>query len=396
MPSFLKVMFVSFFLDHFHELYKVTLLLNKTHYVIPKGERLPYFSFAEIAKRGVEGAYSDNPIIRHASIANKWKTMHLIMHGGMNATTIHFNLTFQNTNDEEFKMQITVEVDTREEPKLNATTQRSYQTLVSPVTLLPDAEVLFEDIPEEKRFPKVKRRDVNITGRFQEVRIPLVNISLLPKEAQLQLRNLDLQLEHGDITVKGYNLSKSALLKSFLMNLEEAEIKINQAGGNASLEAPLARQIYKSTLPRSVGASERLQRSAFPAVTVKVNDHHQRQNPSPDSETRASFRSETQAQKVGGRSVSKEKLSSRIVPLKNHVPKEKITGKEEEKNRVEDGSKNHVDVNEVLPGRKLQHYIDIYRGFLPWEKKKYFQDLLDVSSIQPCYFSSSGKIHNLM
>ena len=53
MASFLKVMFVFFPLDHFHELYKVTLLPNQTHYVIPKGECLPYFSFAEIAKRGI-------------------------------------------------------------------------------------------------------------------------------------------------------------------------------------------------------------------------------------------------------------------------------------------------------------------------------------------------------
>uniref|UniRef100_A0A8C0BRV9 N-acetylglucosamine-1-phosphotransferase subunits alpha/beta n=1 Tax=Buteo japonicus TaxID=224669 RepID=A0A8C0BRV9_9AVES len=54
--------------DHFEEMYKVTLQLNQTYYVIPKGECLPYFSFSEIAKKGIEGSYSDNPIIRHASI----------------------------------------------------------------------------------------------------------------------------------------------------------------------------------------------------------------------------------------------------------------------------------------------------------------------------------------
>lgn len=384
--------------DHFHELYKVTLLPNQTHYVIPKGERLPYFSFAEIAKKGVEGAYSDNPIIRHASIANKWKTIHLIMHGGMNATTIHFNLTLQNANDEEFKIQITVEVDTREETKLNSTTQKSYQTLVSPITRLPDAEILFEDIPEEKRFPKFKRRDINSTGRFQEkVKIPLVNISLLPKETQLSLHNLDLQLERGDITVKGYNLSKSALLKSFLTNLQDAEVKINQAvktgERNESSEAPLEKQVDKSMLPKSLGASDRLQRSTFPAVTMKLNEHNQHQNLPPDLETKASFRSETQTHKVGSRSVSKEKLSSLIVPLENHVPKEKKTiGKEQEKNRMEDNLENHIGLNEVLPGRKLQHYTDSYLGFLPWEKKKYFQDLLDEEEslkIQLAYFTDS-------
>ncbi|KAG8514076.1 N-acetylglucosamine-1-phosphotransferase subunits alpha/beta, partial [Galemys pyrenaicus] len=367
--------------DHFHELYKVTLLPNQTHYVIPKGEYLPYFSFAEIAKRGVEGAYSDNPVIRHASIANKWKTVHLIMHRGMNATTIHFNLTLQKENNEEFKIQIAVEVDTREEPKLNSTAQKSSPSLGSPTTLLPEAEVLFEDIPEEKRFPKVRRHNVNTTGSFQEeVKVPPVNISLLPKEVQLRLNNLDLQLEAGDITVKGYNVSKSALLRSFLMKLPEGEVKIYQAivtsnRRNDSLEAPLGKEAHKSSL----GTSEKSQRMTSPAA----DDYHQSQNPHLDAQT----------QKLRGGSVLRQKLSSRVDSLENHVTnKKKGTGEEQKKSRMEENVRSHIGVNEVLPGRKLQHYVDGYLGFLPWEKKKYFQDLLDEEEslkTQLAYFTDS-------
>ncbi|XP_029061526.1 N-acetylglucosamine-1-phosphotransferase subunits alpha/beta isoform X4 [Monodon monoceros] len=384
--------------DHFHELYKVTLLPNQTHYVIPKGECLPYFSFAEIAKRGIEGAYSDNPIIRHASIANKWKTIHLLMHSGMNVTTIHFNLTFQSTNDEEFRIQIAVEVDTREEPKRNSTTQKSYQSLVSPSALLPEVEILFEDIPEEKRFPKVKRHDVNTTGSFQmEVQIPLVNISLLPKETLLSLNNLDLQLEHGDITMKGYNLSKSALLRSFLMNPQDAKLTVNHRlmteQRNDSLEAPLEKQAHKSILPSSLGTSERFQGLLpSPAVTMTVNGHSQSQTPPLDLESKARFGSKTVTPKVGGGGVSKEKLSSLIFPLENRETQKVITGKEQEKNRMEENANSYLGGNEVLPGRKLQHYTESYLGFLPWEKKKYFQDLLDEEEslkTQLAYFTES-------
>ncbi|XP_037702598.1 N-acetylglucosamine-1-phosphotransferase subunits alpha/beta isoform X2 [Choloepus didactylus] len=383
--------------DHFHELYKVTLLPNQTHYVIPKGECLPYFSFAEIAKKGIEGAYSDNPIIRHASIANKWKTIHLVMHCGMNMTTIQFNLTFQNKNDEEFKIQITVEVDTREVPKLNSTTHKSDKNVVSPITPLPQAEIMFEDIPEEKRFPKFKRHDGNTIGIFQEeLKIPLVNISLLPKEAQLSLNNLDLQLEQGDITVKGYNLSKSALLRSFVMKMQEANLNIDQDiktdRRNGSLEAASEKHVHKNVLANNLKASEKSQRASFPALTRKVDGHHQGQNPAQDLETKAGFRSANKTQKAEGRSVSKEKLLSPVVPLENHMAKEKkITG-EEEKNRMEENAKNDIGVNEVLPGRKLQHYIESYQGFLPWEKKKYFQDLLDEEEslkTQLAYFTDS-------
>uniref|UniRef100_A0A8C3YSN9 N-acetylglucosamine-1-phosphotransferase subunits alpha/beta n=1 Tax=Catagonus wagneri TaxID=51154 RepID=A0A8C3YSN9_9CETA len=384
--------------DHFHELYKVTLLPNQTHYVIPKGECLPYFSFAEIAKRGIEGAYSDNPIIRHASIANKWKTIHLILHSGMNATTIHFNLTLQSTNGEEFKIQLAVEVDTREEPKRNSTTQKSYQDLVSPTVLLPEAEILFEDIPEEKRFPKVKRHDANTTGKFQvEVEVPLLNISLLPRETQLSLSNLDLQLELGDITLKGYNLSKSALLRPFLTNSRYAELAVNQVPmtgqRNDSVEAPLEKQVHRSIFLSRLGTPERSQGSSpLPAVSMTVNGRSQSQTLPLDLDTKARLRSQTLTHTVGGRNVSKEKLSSLTITLENKGTQKIITGKEQEKNRMEENANSHLGGNEVLPGRKLQYYTDSYLGFLPWEKKKYFQDLLDEEEslkTQLAYFTDS-------
>ncbi|XP_006888600.1 PREDICTED: N-acetylglucosamine-1-phosphotransferase subunits alpha/beta [Elephantulus edwardii] len=378
--------------DHFHELYKVTLLSNQTHYVLPKGECLPYFSFAEIARRGLEGSYSDSPIIRHASIANKWKTIHLIMNSGMNATTIHFNLTFQSKNDEEFKIQISVEVDTREEPKPNSTTQKSYENLVSPVTLLPKLEILLEDVPVEKRFPKFKRRDENTTRTLhQELKVPMVNISLLPREAQLSLSDLDLQLEHGDITLKGYNLSKSALLQSLLKSSPDAEGKISEARvtaeRNESLDAPLRKLVSPNRLADSLSTPVRLQRSTPPpVVAIKMNDHPRDQGAPQNENPQAEFRSKTPTPKVGDGGMSDEKFAPPI------VIKEKLTGKEDEKNKMEDNAKQNIDVNEVLPGRKLQQYGDSYPGFLPWEKRKYFQDLLEEEEslkTQLAYFTNS-------
>ncbi|KAL1775466.1 N-acetylglucosamine-1-phosphotransferase subunits alpha/beta [Sigmodon hispidus] len=360
--------------DHFHEMYKVTLLPNQTHYVIPKGEHLSYFSFAKIARRGIEGSYSDNPIIRHASIANKWKTIHLILHSGMNATVIHFNLTLQNANDEEFKIQISVEVDTREVPKLNSTTQKAYENLVSPVTPLPEAEIPFEDVPKGKRFPKVRRHDVNTTVRFQEeVKIPSVNISLLPKEAQERLINLDLQLELGDITLKGYNVSKSALLRSFLGNSLDTAGKPRARRTDATnLEVPQEKLSHKGGFV--VGQTS--ERGTSPVGTVNSNGHDNDLNPPPALETNARLKLGTQTQHTVGMS----------------VPKEELMGKGKERGEVEGRAGSHIAVNEVVPGRRLQRYTQSYPGFLPWEKKKYFQDLLDEEEslkTQLAYFTDS-------
>ncbi|GAB1295470.1 N-acetylglucosamine-1-phosphotransferase subunits alpha/beta [Apodemus speciosus] len=323
--------------------------------------------FANIARRGVEGTYSDNPIIRHASIANKWKTIHLIMHRGVNATTIHFNLTLQNSNDEEFKIQLTVEVDTREVPKLNSTTQKAYEHLVSPVTPLPQADAPFEDVPEEKRFPKVRRLDGNATGRFQEeVKIPWVNISLLPKEAQVRLGNLDLQLEHGDITLKGYNLSKSALLRSFLGNSLDSKVKPEARTDETkdSLEVPQEKRSHQG--PLGFAAGHRSERQTTPAETVTSNGRDRALNPTLIVETNARL-----AQPALGVTVSRENLSPLIVPPERHVPKE------EERDGAQGNADGRVPVNELVPGRRLHQHAQSYPGFLPWEKKKYFQDLLD-------------------
>lgn len=377
--------------DHFHELYKVTLLPNQTHYVIPKGEYLPYFSFAEIAKRGVEGAYSDNPIIRHASIANKWKSIHLLMHRGMNATTLHFNLTFQRGNNEEFKIQISVEVDTREDPKFNFTTPKPSQNTISPVTTPPQSERLLEEIPEEKRYPKVIRRDANTTGRFQEeVKIPQVDISLLPKEARVRLSHLDLQLELGDITLKGYNLTKAALLRSFLTKVQDVDGKPTQNLTTPG-RTPLEKQVHQRDLPDDLGTLGRSPRFTPPAVTMKVTGQPQSQNPPLHLAASSRLRTETLVPQIRGGSVSKEKPSPLVEPLENQETKEEKTiGNEQE--RVERGPQKHISVNEVLPGRKLQHYRDSYPGFLPWEKKKYFQDLLNEEQslkTQLAYFTDS-------
>ncbi|XP_072211782.1 N-acetylglucosamine-1-phosphotransferase subunits alpha/beta isoform X1 [Excalfactoria chinensis] len=366
--------------DHFEEMYKVTLQLNQTYYVVPKGECLPYFSFSEIAKKGIEGSYSDNPIIRHASVANKWKTIHLIMHSGMNTTVIYFNLTFLNKNDEEFKMQVAVEVDTREEPKLNTTSvQKSDSDFKT--TIIPEAEMIFEDIPEEKRFPRVKRRQ-NGTGKslHEQVIIPSVNPSLLPENVQLALQNLDLKLANGDITQKGFNLSKAALLRPFQFLTTVKKIAgLEKNGGHYGLQdqknvtswqkpyedvnnGKIEKTKANEFLPRLRGTKET-------DVTVNTNKPISRIKP----------KSTHPAQSIGDEKEPKV-LTALII---RGTQKSKNTANVEAGEDTEgmEGRKGHVQLDtngrEELVGRKLQSYTGSYQGFLPWEKKKYFQDLLD-------------------
>ncbi|XP_072727722.1 N-acetylglucosamine-1-phosphotransferase subunits alpha/beta isoform X3 [Ciconia boyciana] len=386
--------------DHFEEMYKVTLQLNQTYYVIPKGECLPYFSFSEIAKKGIEGSYSDNPIIRHASVANKWKTIHLIMHSGMNATVIYFNLTFLNKNDEEFKMQVAVEADTREEPKLNTTSMQKSNSDFKTITSIPEAEMIFEDIPEEKRFPRVRRhRNGTKESLHEAVIIPSVNVSLLPEDVQLALQNLDLKLLNGDITQKGFNLSKAALLRPFqFLTTVKSIIGLEKKGMRNHSEDQKShtgwQKPYKDvndgkikTIRANEEVPSKLTGTKGTVVTMNTNKPIYKVKP----------KSILPAQSMGNKNETREKALNALIL--RETQKSKHTGNLDtgEDAQGMEGGKGHVQVDinerEGLVGRKLQSYAGSYQGFLPWEKKKYFQDLLDEeeSLLKQMSYFTDGK-----
>ncbi|CAI5786198.1 N-acetylglucosamine-1-phosphotransferase subunits alpha/beta [Podarcis lilfordi] len=392
--------------DHFDELYKVTLQKNQTHYVIPKGEYLPFFSFAGIAKKGLDGAYSDNPIIRHASIANKWKTIHLIMHSGMNATVIHFNLTFQGKEDDEFKMQITLEVDTREEPKVNTTSTQKPEGDAKAATLVPEAEMIFEDIPEEERFPRIRSHPNGTTENLDgDIVIQLLNISALPEDVRLALQNLDLQLAIGDITQKGYNLSKAALLKSLGMVPATTRAALNNSQKIRGKEVVDGLENGKNhTIWQKPDQDardgrrdvERRMHDTFPLefkpanttpVAMKVNSHFPLRHGSV-----VKSKSVPLTQNTGERLESPEKILNVLVQKEAQKTKEMREGKTAGRKKEEVDAMEDVAESQGLPRRKLQHYTGNYRGFLPWEKQKYFQDLLDEEEAlrrEMAYFTDS-------
>ncbi|XP_073476428.1 N-acetylglucosamine-1-phosphotransferase subunits alpha/beta [Aquarana catesbeiana] len=324
--------------DHLGELYKINLLQNQTHYVVPKGESMPYFSFADIAKKAVEGSYSENPIIRHASIANKWKTVHLIMYSGMNATVINFNLTFHDQNDKEFKMQIFIDVDTSEEQKLNITPSLQGKRDIVSTTLTPEAEMLFEDIPEEDRFPKLKK-ERPAKEQDEEIHIPYMNVSALPNSIQLAVQDLDLKLSKGDITWKGYNMSKVALLKQFGSIKPQTEQALNATKKGITLA-----HISKSKM-----------------VTENKADSK-----------KITFKSRELGNENGKSTTNKESQ------LKFSALGFKVSRLPGDVNNQEPAISKD---DRFVQGRKLHSYQPVYEGFLPWERRKYFKDLFDERDV---------------
>lgn len=316
---------------HFSELHKVTLLSDQSLYTLPVGEVRPYFSFSKLARRISEAHVSDSPVVRHTSVANKWKTIHLLLHPGHNSTQIHYNLTLQREDDSEFSMSFSVVVDTREVPQANVTQPASKGTAKEPKPPpTPEPVVPFSDVPEDKRGPKIQKRQPDAVQTVIDV--PSVNVSLLPAAVRSELQKLEEKLLIGDITVKGFNLTKSELLKPF-RDLAQQQQQV-QHGADRAEDKP-DENSEAGKVDQAVNVIQKT-----PLVSVHIDDKHVEQNKTAIE-----------------RPITSKLLSS-------------IAHKQPPESQAEQAEGPPV-------GRKLQHFISADRGFLPWERRKFFQRLLE-------------------
>uniref|UniRef100_A0A2D4HMK2 Uncharacterized protein n=2 Tax=Micrurus lemniscatus lemniscatus TaxID=129467 RepID=A0A2D4HMK2_MICLE len=302
------------------------------------------------------------------------------MHSGMNATVIHFNLTFQSKDEEEFKMQITLEVDTREESKLNTTATQQPAGDLKATTSVPEAEMIFEDIPEERRFPRVKKRLNGTSSNLdEEMVIQAVNMSVLPEDVKIALQNLELQLIVGDITQKGYNLSKAALLRSLQLMPSETKTALNDLEESRKRDKGL----------KIIGKTMLWQRSFPNDNEGKIAPIEKMHNMSlPGFVPTSSILMEMKVTNDFSHSIVKPTFVVRNMDKKHGFQVKALNTlmqKEIQERKIEQQKKKQIDVNPAFskediiegPRRKLQYYTGNYEGFLPWEKHKYFQDLLD-------------------
>lgn len=325
--------------EHFGELYRVTLMRNQSSYALPVGEIKPYFSFEHFAHRVSEAHVSENAAVRHTSVANKWKTIHLLLYVGHNRTQIHYNVTFQMEDSTEFVMGFAVIADTREVPRANVSLSTSKDDgKESRPTAPPEPSFAFSDVPEDKRGPKINRKLQNEKQKLMEV--PSVNVSLLPASVRSEMQKLDEKLLIGDITLKGYNLTKAELLRPFTAQ----DLKVASSDRN--------RKPYKGqdgNVPDAkLAEAERgkVKTTAFP-IQVNINDNLQEEQLS--NTIRAAI---------------EKPLISKLLNSNSQI-------------KTDNPSLQEDPLQKPAVGRRLQHYTSADRGFLPWERKKVFQKLLE-------------------
>ncbi|XP_056280450.1 N-acetylglucosamine-1-phosphotransferase subunits alpha/beta isoform X3 [Pseudoliparis swirei] len=338
--------------EHFGELRHVTLSRNQSLYILPVGETRPYFSFDRLARRISDASVGDNPVLRHTSVANKWKTVHLLLHPGHNATQIHYNLTFQRHDDTEFTMCFSVAVDTRELPRGNASQAAAAagkdgaDDKDPKPTPTAEPAVPFSAVPEDKRGPKIRRRPPGEAAVVAVV--PSVNASLLPAAVRSELRKLEEKLRLHDITAKGYDRAKAELLepyKALARPAGDPQPGKVEAKPEKDLEGerPPAGDVIRLNVNWKEEASRKDVAAAAAPHFIAVRADDEREEVAPE-------RSDLKA-------VIDRPLTSKLL---DSISKTK---------GAEPGGAPF--------GRRLQHFLNADRGFLPWERRKYFQKLLE-------------------
>ncbi|XP_036004945.1 N-acetylglucosamine-1-phosphotransferase subunits alpha/beta [Fundulus heteroclitus] len=336
--------------EHFGELHRVTLVRNQSLYTLPLGETRPYFSFEKLARRVSEAHVRDNPAVRHTSVANKWKTIHLLLYPGQNATQLQYNVTFQRADDSQFTMSFSVAVDTREVPQTNASKGGSKaaggESKLAPT---PEPVFPFSDVPEDKRGPKIQRKQP--AGSPVLIEVPVVNVSVLPAVVRQELEKLEEKLLIGDITRKGYNLTKAELLKPYRTRSEKRQDiavqpdKVQKRPYKDLEDDGGGKETEENQKSDQKAPKEALENKPSPSlVPVRIDDR------------------------------IKSVLSPERYPL-NPVIERPRTSK-----LLNVSQKRSEEIQAEVPpavGRKLQHFTSSDRGFLPWERRKYFQALLE-------------------
>ena len=341
-------------------------------------------------------------VVRHTSVANKWKTVHLLLFPGHNATQVHYNITFQTSDDGHFAMAFSVSVDTREIPHANTSESAHGDEKAKegkPTTLTPDPKVQFSDIPEDKRGPKIRKNTAEDAEVAMEV--PALNISLLPVDVQYELHLLQEKLDTGDITMKGYNLTKSTLLAPFK---DQPQYSVHSNGipaAQSDLKHPKKPYKDMDTEVRDGKEDRKDEREEEEKKERVKRDeraaHHlegggeKEENPEKKTEEDAKVKTpqvtlvpipiddKPPSRLVEGHQLHTEKppASKLLDTLVGNIVKGQISEDQPQPGAPPLGKETGSDQGAPI-GRKLQHFVNSDRGFLPWERRKYFQDLLEV------------------
>ncbi|XP_072047226.1 N-acetylglucosamine-1-phosphotransferase subunits alpha/beta-like [Amphiura filiformis] len=203
---------------NFHRLHSVKIE-RPTEVTLPRGLTVAFFNVSTIFSPNgsiSEGKYMNNKAVRTATVAQKFFTVHLLLYKNISETTVTFTIAGKKSDvpvNVTFNVTInTLPVEERavsiiSEDAGDAKDKGANKTRVASE----EENFLFPDVDQQLRGPHKPLKPV---GDFPgDVDIPVPD--LLPEDVATKLKQLDEQLEQGDLTEKGFKKQKTKILKEY-------------------------------------------------------------------------------------------------------------------------------------------------------------------------------------
>ncbi|XP_030845190.1 N-acetylglucosamine-1-phosphotransferase subunits alpha/beta isoform X1 [Strongylocentrotus purpuratus] len=225
-------------------IYSVLITASGMSVTLPKGLLVVYFNATPIFGEGstiTEGKYDNRDIVRTATIAQKFKTVHVLLYKNMSESVLTFHILGKRKDDSPLNVTFNVTVDTKENKNLEQELlalkrpdgeKEENKTRKVSEEEKEEAVFEFDDISDGRRSPKLP------LAREKEV-----SVSFEPAEEELtedvasQLKELTQQLQDGDITQRGHDRLRSKILAQYMLSpaytkrRREVAQGLHQAGG---------------------------------------------------------------------------------------------------------------------------------------------------------------------
>uniref|UniRef100_UPI00358E14A2 N-acetylglucosamine-1-phosphotransferase subunits alpha/beta isoform X2 n=1 Tax=Myxine glutinosa TaxID=7769 RepID=UPI00358E14A2 len=169
--------------SNYDQLTNLSLGANSTSFSAPHGATQLLISYSHVAERVINGAYTLNPSLRHASVTNKFRSIHVILTPNCSAQVLQLNFTLINHSGQQFVLNLSIHVDTTGIEKsltwathVNATpeyvgTSNGSLSVTNRTTrnkTKGKEEQPFEGVPEWLMFPKIRKWNEHKGNKTQE------------------------------------------------------------------------------------------------------------------------------------------------------------------------------------------------------------------------------------
>ncbi|XP_048726912.2 N-acetylglucosamine-1-phosphotransferase subunits alpha/beta-like isoform X2 [Ostrea edulis] len=206
---------------NYKDLYQITILRNMTKYSVPPGETIAFLNLTDLVGSNgsiLAAGHNKSNVVRSASVANKFKVITILLYSDHNKTAVHFNLKAHTGNESiTFDFNFTLTTDTKQRKsaeilqKVNNNTKHNLTTTEKPYLY---------DVPKQKRGPKMPVKVLKSPMMPQSVNL---SAEPLPEELQEELNSINQQLNHGEITEKGFQLKMGLLWEKYQQYLQESK-----------------------------------------------------------------------------------------------------------------------------------------------------------------------------